>query len=118
MATSQDRQFLQGPDRTRPTEVVVSAWGTEVARLAMQGDTHAADVIQAVTHLMTPASDVVASHLDRGLGGFTSKQARPTSRPGCRVGVGYRPCRRSIDMTPQTPTSRVNRHEWMTTVTT
>lgn len=53
MATSQDRQFLQGPDRPRPMEALVSGWGTEVARLAMHGDTHAADVMQAVTHLMT-----------------------------------------------------------------
>lgn len=49
MATSQDRQFLQGPNRTRPTEAVVSARGTEVDRLAMHDDMHAADVIQAVT---------------------------------------------------------------------
>jgi len=52
MATSQDRQLLTTPQRARPVEAVVGAWGAEVARLAGGGDARAADAIQAVTHLM------------------------------------------------------------------
>jgi flavin-dependent dehydrogenase len=54
MATSQDRQFLNGPERARLQEAFVSGWGTEIARLAMHGDQCAADAMQAVTHLMAP----------------------------------------------------------------
>ena len=53
MATSQDRQLLTTPQRARPLEAVVGWWGAEVARLAGAGDARAADVLQAVTHLMS-----------------------------------------------------------------
>ncbi|WP_157874016.1 NAD(P)/FAD-dependent oxidoreductase [Kineococcus radiotolerans] len=53
MATSQDRQLLTTPQRARPVEAVVGWWGSEVARLAGQGNDRAADVMQAVTHLMS-----------------------------------------------------------------
>lgn len=53
MATSQDRQLLTTPQRARPVEAVVGWWGAEVARLAGAGDARAADILQAVTHLMS-----------------------------------------------------------------
>jgi 2-polyprenyl-6-methoxyphenol hydroxylase-like FAD-dependent oxidoreductase len=53
MATSQDRQLLTTPQRARPVEAVVGRWGAEVARLAGAGDARAADILQAVTHLMS-----------------------------------------------------------------
>jgi 2-polyprenyl-6-methoxyphenol hydroxylase-like FAD-dependent oxidoreductase len=52
MATCQDRQLITTPDRPRPVEKVVAFWGTEVARLAMNGHGQAAEAMQGVTHLM------------------------------------------------------------------
>jgi len=53
MATSQDRLFLTSSEPPRAHEALVSGWGTQVARLAMNGDLKAAMVMQRVGHLMT-----------------------------------------------------------------
>jgi 2-polyprenyl-6-methoxyphenol hydroxylase-like FAD-dependent oxidoreductase len=83
MATSQDRQMVSDPGRARPVEAFVGWWGAQVARLAADGDVRAADVMQAVTHLV--AHPVALFSPPVVLAGLRSRLTRRPQAPAVTV---------------------------------